>query len=227
LPVLEKADEEVIRWAQSVLPGVEVALGPPLAEADAPAVSLHLLALTDIPAARGAGRVSPQFGARYLVTSAAADPAEAHRLLGALLFAALEQHEFEVGFADVPDALWAAAGALPRAAFSLFVRVRRVREDEPTPRVRGPIVVRGAPLAPLEGLVLGPGDVPISDAFIALPKLSATTRSDRRGRFRFAAVPSDVPTALVVRAKAGEFPFTVASPPESEPVVLRLALNEG
>jgi hypothetical protein len=143
LPVLEEADEEVTRWAQSVLPGADVALGPPLAESDSPAVSLHLLALTDVPAARG------------------------------------------------------------------------------------PIVVRGAPLAPLEGLVLGPGDVPISDAFIALPKLSATTRSDRRGRFRFAAVPSDVPTAIVVRAKAGEFPFTVASPPESEPVVLRLALSEG
>ena len=225
--MLEEADDEVTSWAQSVLPGADVALGPPLAESASPAVSLHLLSLTDIPAARGAGRVSPQFGARYLVTSAAAEPAEAHRLLGTLLFAALEQHEFEVGFADVPDALWAAAGAMPRAAFSLFVRVRREREDEPTPLVRGPIVVRGAPLAPLEGLVLGPGDVPISDAFIALPKLSATTRSDRRGRFRFAAVPSDVPASPRVRAKAGEFPFTVASPPEPSRSCCDSTLNEG
>ena len=76
----------------------------------------------------------------------------------------------------------------------------------------------------MEGLVLGPGDVPISDAFIEIPSLALTARSDRHGRFRFAAIPtSPVKQHLRVRAKAREFPFTVDSskPP---PFVLRLDL---
>ena len=87
---------------------------------------------------------------------------------------------------------------------------------------------------PIGGLSPEPSNVtPQNNPYVGLfldcvgSGFGACCRFWARGRFRFAAVPSDVPTALVVRAKAGEFPFTVASPPESEPVVLRLALNEG
>ena len=74
----------------------------------------------------------------------------------------------------------------------------------------------------MEGVVLGPGDVPISDAFVEIPSLALTTRSDGRGRFRFAAIPTaPAKQQLRVRAKAREFPFTVDS---SKPSVLRLDL---
>ena len=73
-------------------------------------------------------------------------------------------------------------------------------------------------------LNLGPDDVPISDAFVEIPSLALATRSDVRGRFRFAAIPtSPVKQHLRVRAKAREFPFTVDSSKPS-PFVLRLDL---
>jgi hypothetical protein len=225
--VLDRADDELQRWAAGVLPDATVTLGPPLDSAGDPTVRLHLLDLVDIPAARGAGPAGLQVAARYLVTTAAEDPQTAHRLLGALLFAAMERPELEVSFAGIPPELWAACGTAPRAAFLLSTPVRVERPERRVPWVRKPLAVQGSPLRPLAGVVLGPGDVPIIDAFIRIPALRATTRSDARGRFRFPAVPSGLPTELLVRAKASEFPFTIASPPDAEPVVLRLALSEG
>lgn len=224
--MIEKADEEVTKWARAVLPTVDVTLGPPVQESDAPAVSLHLLELSHLPPARGAGPVGMQASARYVVTTAAADAETAHRLLGTLLFAAMERPDFDVGYHPVPPGLWAGAEVIPRAAFTLGVRLRIEPHVDPVPLVRGPLVVNGTPIGPLVGTVVGPGDIPVADAFIRLPALSASTRSDHRGRFRFATVPYGVPTDILVRAKASEFPFTIASPPDSEPVVLRLALSE-
>jgi hypothetical protein len=225
--VLDRADDAVTTWASGVLPEATVALGPPLDSAGDPGVRLHLLDLHDLPAARGAAPAAAQVAARYLVTTTAADARTAHAMLGALLFAALEAPELEVSFDAPPGGLWAASGTPPRAAFSVVARVRVERDDRPAPWVRHPLTVRDAALRPLAGLVLGPGDVPIADAFIRLPALSVSTRSDRKGRFQFAAVPSGMPTDLLVRAKASEFPFTIASTPDTEPVVLRLALSEG
>lgn len=225
--MLEQSDEEVTRWAQGVLPDADVAVGPPVQASDAPAVSLHLLELSDLPSPRGPGRVPLRACARYLVTTAASDAGTSHRLLGALLFAAMARPDFDVGFAHVPPGLWAGAGVIPRAAFTLGVQLSVEQREDPAPLVREPLIVRGAPLAALEGIVVGPGELPVADAFIRLPALAASTRSDHRGHFRFATVPSDVPTHVLVRAKASEFPFTIASPPDAEPVVLRLALSEG
>lgn len=225
--MLDRADDAVTTWASRVLPGASVTLGPPADPTGDPGVRLHLLDLFDIPSARSTLPTAAQVGVRYLVTSSAADPKAAHQLLGTLLFAAMDEPDLEVSYDAPPGGLWAAAGTAPRAAFSVITRVRVERDDRPAPLVRSPLTVRDTPLRPLAGVVLGPGDVPIADAFIRLPALSATTRSDHKGRFQFAAVPSGMPTDLLVRAKASEFPFTIASTPDSEPVVLRLALSEG
>ncbi|MGZ6682465.1 MAG: hypothetical protein ACXVFK_19875, partial [Solirubrobacteraceae bacterium] len=91
---------------------------------------------------------------------------------------------------------------------------------EPAPPVRAPLVLRGAGLRRLGGIVLGPGDVPVADAFVELPLLGLATRSDRRGRFTFAAVPTDQAAQLVVHAKARTFPFSV----DGSEVELRLDL---
>jgi hypothetical protein len=147
-------------------------------------------------------------------------------MLGALLFAAMGEPGLEVAFDTAPGGLWAASGTPPRASFTLVTRVRVEPDARPAPLVRNPLTVREAPLHPLAGVVLGPGDVPIADAFIRVPALSVSTRSDAKGRFQFAALPSGTPTDLLVRAKASEFPFTIASTPD-QPVVLRLALSEG
>jgi hypothetical protein len=224
--VLDQADDAVTAWASGVLPDATVALGPPVDPAGEPGVRLHLLDLADLPAARGLGPAAAQVSARYLVTTAASDAKTGHQMLGALLFAAMDEPGLEVAFDAPPAGVWGPSGTPPRASFVLVTRVRVERDDRPAPLVRSPLTVRDAPLHPLAGVVLGPGDVPIADAFIRVPALSMSTRSDYKGRFQFAAVPSGMPTDLLVRAKASEFPFTIASTPD-EPVVLRLALSEG
>jgi hypothetical protein len=102
--------------------------------------------------------------------------------------------------------------------------MRQPAEVAPAPPVKAPLLVQGAAMRVMEGVVLGPGDVPISDAFIEIPSLALTTRSDTRGRFRFAAISAaPAKQQLRVHAKAHEFPFTIDSSKPS-PFVLRLDL---
>jgi hypothetical protein len=224
--VLQRADDEVTQWAASVVGDVRVTLGPPISASDYPVVCLHLLELADTPPARGVARAPLQVSVRYLVTTAAKDAWKAHELLGGLLFAAMERTDFETRLDGIPSALWTSSGVPPRGAFVVSLTVRVEQPARPTRFVKEPLLVKHTPFGPLEGLVLGPGDVPVADAFVRLPQLAASTRSDNRGRFRFAAFPFDVPTDVLVSAKASEFPFTIDSPPDSEPVVLRLDLSE-
>lgn len=220
--MIDEVDRQLSSWVEEVLPGASVTLeGPATATDD---VGLYLFEMADLPPARGEGRPPLQVRLGYLVTTSGADVALAHKRLGTLLFAALKHHDWEVRFPGDSAELWRAVGEPPRAGFILSVPLRQPVETEPAPPVRGPIRVQGVGSRAMEGLVLGPGDVPISDAFVEIPSLAVNARSDRRGRFRFAAVPtSPAEQHLRVRAKAREFQFTVDSskPP---PFVLRLDL---
>ena len=222
LIVIDEVDQQLRSWVEEVLPGVSVTLdGPAGADDD---VGLYLFEMADLPPARGEDRPPLQVRLGYLVTTSGANVALAHKRLGTLLFAALAHPGWDVGFPGDIAELWRAAGMPPRAGFILNVPLRQPVELKPAPPVRAPLRVEGVGSRVMEGVVLGPGDVPISDAFVEIPSLALTTRSDTRGRFRFAAIPtSPVKQHLRVRAKAREFPFTVDSskPP---PFVLRLDL---
>jgi len=158
----------------------------------------------------------------------APDPAvdDPQRPVGTLLFAALTPPDWDVRFPGDIAELWRAVGMPPRAGFILNVPLRQPVELEPAPPVRAPLRVEGVGSRVMEGVVLGPGDVPISDAFVEIPSLALTARSDTRGRFRFAAVPTTpAKQQLRVRAKAREFPFTIDS--SKPPFVLKLDLTKG
>ena len=220
--MIDEVDKQLSRWVEDVLPGVSVTLdGPAGADDD---VGLYLFEMADLPPARGEKRPPLQVRLGYLVTTSGGDVALAHKRLGTLLFAALAHPDWDVRFPGDIAELWRAVGMPPRAGFVLNVPLRQPVELEPAPPVRGPLRVEGVGSRVMEGVVLGPGDVPISDAFVEIPSLALTARSDTRGRFRFAAIPTKpAKQQLRVRAKAREFPFTVDSskPP---PFVLRLDL---
>jgi hypothetical protein len=220
--VIDEIDQQLSSWVEDVLPGVSVTLDGPAGATDD--VGLYLFEMADLPPARGEERPPLQVRLGYLVTTSGADVTLAHSRLGKLLFAALTHPDWDVRYPGDIAEFWNAVGQPPRAGFILTVPLRQPVEAKPPPPVTGPLSVQGAGLRVMEGLVLGPGDVPISDAFIEIPSLALTTRSDTRGRFRFAAVPA-TPTKqqLRVRAKAREFPFTVDSSKPS-PFVLRLDL---
>jgi hypothetical protein len=220
--MIDEVDQQLSSWVEEVLPGASVTFeGPATATHD---VGLYLFELADLPPARGEERPPLQVRLGYLVTTSGSDVGLAHKRLGTLLFAALKHPGWEVRFPGDTAELWRAVGEPPRAGFILAVPLRQPVVAEPAPPVRGPLRVQGTTSRAMEGVVVGPGDVPISDAFVEIPSLALTTRSDGRGRFRFAAVPtSPAEQHLRVRAKAREFPFTVDSskPP---PFVLRLDL---
>lgn len=199
--MIEQADDALAAWAGEVVEGATVSLERG-AEAD---VVLDLVEL------RERDRRAGEFALRYRVSAGGADARSRHARLGRLLLAALAQPGYEVDLA--PE-----AGAVA-PSFVIAVPAGRVAL-EPAPPVRAPLVLDATGLRPLAGTILGPSDIPVADAFVELPLLGLTTRSDRRGRFTFAAVPTEPAAQLVVHAKARTFRFSV----DGSDVELRLDL---
>jgi Pvc16 N-terminal domain len=221
--VIEQADARLAEWAGAVAgTGVQVALSAPVNQPSGTGVSLFLMDLVSLPPMRGQRRAPLQLALRYLVTAWGADPHAEHRLLGELVAAAMQEEDFEVLLAPTPPETWLALGASPRPAFVLQVPVRQARPEPAVPRVRGPLVVRGVGLAPLAGVVLGPGDIPVAAARVEVPSAGAVAETDPDGRFRFPMLPVEPRQKLVrVRARGRQIDVEIAQPEESGPVVIR------
>jgi hypothetical protein len=225
--VIEAADDLVTEWATSVLPRTKVSLGRPADDKTGAGVRIHLLELIQKPVPRGTQRPPLQMTLRYLVTTWAEEPRAAHKLLGELVFAASDRTDWEVELEPLPDSIWPALGVAPRPHFVMRVPLSRERAQRAAKLVRKPLVVHAAEMSRLEGVVLGPDDTPIPDAYIELPALRRFTRSDPSGRFEFDAVPSHPPIKdLHIRAKGRDFALDGDPSLNGEPVVIRLDLVE-
>jgi hypothetical protein len=222
--MIDSADQDLRDWVESVLPDVEISFAPPATDWDNAIVNLYLIELRDAGTRRSPRQeAQAQVSLRYLISTWAADNIESHRMLGALLFAALERREFEIDLNPLPPETWTALGTLPRPAFVLQTPVRLPRGGRTAPIVRAPLVIEHAPTARLEGVVVGPDDVPISDAQVELAGLGHVTRTDRAGRFRFGIVPAGE-RALELRIEARGLSARVSAPelPETgEQLVIR------
>jgi hypothetical protein len=208
--MIDEIDAELLDWLKGETPKAAVSLAAPPATADdgKPTVSCYLLELAASPAARQQMQDGPgpqQLALRYLVSVSAAAPVDAHRVLGALVFAAMDRPGCEVDLAPLSPGLWQAFGVAPRPAFMLQVPLRRARPAPAIGIVRHPIVIRESSLRPLTGRVLGPGDIPLANARLVIPSLRLATRSDAAGRFAFPPIPSaPLPGELVVTARGRE-----------------------
>jgi hypothetical protein len=227
--MIDDVDARLTTWISGVLPNVAVLLDMPTKPPDSDSVSVHLLELEDAPPARGIERSPLQVGLRYLVTAWSDDPSVAHRLLGQLLFAAMDAPDVEVQVAAVGAEAWAALGVAPRPSFFLRVPLRQPRPQPVVKPVLKPLVVQGTGMGQLIGVVLGPGDMPIADAFLELISEQQFTRTDSKGWFSFPAVPIEPQhKELRIKAKGREFPVTAEGPtPDAQPLVIRLDLLEG
>lgn len=220
--MIEQVDRRLREWIQRVLDVPVPSLSPPSDARTGRGVSLYLLELADRPPPRGGGRrPSLQLSLRYLVTTWADDPEEAHRLLGELVFAAMEQAEFEVELDPVPAATWAAFGVKPQPSFVLCVPLRRERLEPPAKLVREPVVIRETLMTTLRGIVLGPDDAPLARAVVEIPSLQLSTRTDLKGQFTLSNVPAEPRTkSLRVRAKGRELDIAVEQPASEDQVVV-------
>jgi carboxypeptidase family protein len=227
--MIERIGQEIREWIGSIITGAEVALGLPDDNAQNAQVALYLLDLSQSRCAR-VGKLPPfKINLRYLVTARSPRAEEAHKLLGELIFAALEKPEkeppeFEVVVEPMPVEAWAVLGAAPQPSFFLCAPLRLERPEPAVPMVKEPVVLQPSPMRMLSGVVYEAGGMPIMGARVELLTLGIATRTDGGGRFRFAGVPSNGRLKLLVQAKGQtkEVDYSVGD----EPLEIRLHLLE-
>lgn len=225
--MIDAVDLRLIDWANEVVGDRIATLVQPSAEPRGRRVGLYLLEVMPAPSPRGAKRPHITISLRYLVTAWADHPEEAHRLFGALLFAALENPEFEVELEPLPLAAWSAFGTAPLPSFILRLPLRKDLAVRPVKMVRRPVVVQVSPTASLHGVVTGPDEVPLAGALVEAPALRLATRTDTRGRFRFAAIPANgTGTLLRVTAKGHEQLVNTREAPGESPLVIHFSMEE-
>lgn len=225
--MIDKADQQLREWVSSVIRPVEAVLSLPDDKTKGIRIGLYLMDLAQAPTPRGTKRPPLQVWLRYLVTAWSPQPEEAHRLLGELLFAALEKPdteppEFEVITEPLPVEVWTALGTSPRPSFFLRMPLRRERAQKEAPLVRKPIVITGQ-MNHLDGIVYGPESEPIMGARVEVAALRLSTHTDAHGRFHFPALPSSAPVSLKVQAKGREINVSLTPAARlDEPLEIRL-----
>lgn len=226
--MFDEIDRGVETWIKDVLGDVAVTFGPPAPGEGGPSANAYLMEIRSRPPERGQELPPFQVQLRYLITTWDADASTAHRLLGELVFAAMEQRDPELDLDPPPPAVWAALGVTPRPSFHLGVTAKRERPVRRGPPVRH-VDLDPRPLAAFEGLVLGPEGTPIPHARVEIPTMGLSTSSDADGRFRFGALPAAMPFVVRVHAKGrsqegrAEAP---AVPGQGGPLVIRLPIQE-
>jgi hypothetical protein len=224
--MIDQTDRRLATWIGGILDQVNVSLAPPGAMDAAKGVGLYLLELLQSPAARGPRRPPLLMTLRYLITTQAPKPEDAHQMLGTLVVAALENSEFEVEQEPVPISLWTALGIAPRPSFILRVPFRHERPEKLAPPVRS-VVLKRLPLRSFGGQIVGPENIPIMNARVELPAFELFTNTDSKGRFYFSAVPAAPGAKLLrVRAKGQEFSInTEQVSSDNDPLVIQLQLE--
>jgi hypothetical protein len=227
---IDQVTLSVKEWAGNVALDASISFGPPASQSTGQGVSIYLLDIASRPPMRGIARAPLQIQLRYLVSTWAGDPLEAQRLLGDLVFAAMQNADYEVALEPLPPATWHAFGVRPQPSFLLCLPLCRQRPEPETRLVLKPLVIQAAPVVSLDGLVLGVLDseeAPLAGARVELPALQLYGSTDAEGRFSFPTVPGgDIPKELVVKARGRVLAVTLDRPTSSrDPLVIRLDLS--
>lgn len=214
--MLDEVDAELERWCGTIAPRVDVRLGlPSVTTSPRRTIWLHLAGF--LPASHGgvARRLNLELALGYVVTATATDARAGHKLLGALLRAAMEHPSYEVALDAVESALWLSHGCPQLPAFRLAVPWTWERAADPVPYVQETTLER-VPLRDLAGTLVGPGDTPMPYEPIRIPRLKAVAETDSAGSFRFTAIPADPARELELtirhrsfRLKPGPTPATI------------------
>jgi hypothetical protein len=226
---LEQVDDLLKDWVKNITKVSEVSFSLDGVKSAKASVNLYLLSLGSKPPARGTNPAPLQFLARYLVTTSGSDMVESHRLLGNLVFAALEDTRFDVDLQPISADTWLALKVLPQPAFVLEILVQRERPLLEAPLIQAPLVVKAVITSSFYGLVLNSDGIPLAGASVELPSLQLSTHTDVRGYFSFSKVPSEPPTKqLRVKFKGWEQVVTTDSiTSDKEPFVIHFVQPKG
>lgn len=223
--MIEKADQHLEEWVQSVVGNVPVTLEIPSEQSTGHKIGVYLFEILQSPLGVGGNRGGViRLELRYLITSWSQQPKEAHRALGQLLTSALESREYEVELAPMNASLWNAFKCAPRPCFVMRVPVYH---DLPRPEisaVHAPPLVQGSASTSLFGTVYGPNQCPLAGASVEAPGLALSTSANVDGNFRFAMVPADLlPKEIRVRVKGMEHRHPLPAPLDpNQPIVIHV-----
>jgi len=192
--VIDQVDQLLKEWVTKVIPEVQIDFGPPGEPKDKQTVGLYLIELLPLAPASDFRRLSPQILLCYLVTTWAAGPEDAHRMLGNLVFAAMEDSRFEVELMPLPAQTWSALRINPQPSFMLRYPFRLERETPQVPVIKKPLAIQKVPMDGLEGIVMTPENVPLANMRVELRDYQLATHTDTKGRFRFGGVPQQPST---------------------------------
>jgi hypothetical protein len=209
--MIDAVDLQLISWADKVVGAGLSGLAAPGVQPGGQGVSLYLIDVLSSPPPRAARKVRLEVMLRYLVSTWHEKPSEAHRLLGELLFAALANSDFSVESGPVPAEVWKSLNVAQRPGFLMRVPLYKDLPERPASKPVRKLALQAVPGTTLTGLVVGPGDVPLSGALVQLPSLNLNARTDPWGRFGFSNIagePAD--QVLCVRAKGREQTFRTA-----------------
>lgn len=223
--MIEEIDEQLQKWAQALLKDASVTLSAPSTDRKGRGASLYLYKLAPAPPSRGVKQPPLQVFARYLITTWGETEEQAHQLLEALLFGAMEEAAYEVELSPLLPEAWALFGLIPQPSFALGALVKRERLQPEPQRVRRPMDVIASPMMTVSGVVLGPEDIPLPYAHVELPALQISLRTDANGRFHIPHVPAKPSTTrLRVQAKGQEQEVVVQpGTSDEEPMIIRFA----
>jgi hypothetical protein len=222
--MIDAVDQRLKDWVNRIHDQAEVHFTAPKSADAIKGIGLYLMEVAILPPPSTAKLPPLQVALRYLVTSWSDDPQAAHRLLGDLLFAAMEDPEVEVEPQAVPISVWSAFGVAPRPSFVLRVPLRRERSKPKAKPVSTVSFTTMMAVGGLHGIVLGPGDTPLAGAEVQVPALGLTTRTDHKGRFHFSSLPGEGrPLTLRVKAKGCELSITTGEsyPEVTKPFLIR------
>lgn len=167
-------------------------------------VGLYLLEIGHAPMPSSLKTPPLQVFLKYLVTTWADQPEDAHQMLVQLIFAAMQEPEFQVEMESIPLIVWTAFNSSPRPSFILRVPLRQERPEAPKPMVRHPLKVQPSLMTTLHGVLLGPDDIPLADCRVEIPLLRVWASTDYKGRFHLSGVPEGGKKRLLVKARGRE-----------------------
>jgi len=199
-PVLDRLKD----WVAQVQGDAQWSLSLPAANAAGKAgqmqVATYLLEVARTPVARSEHPAPLQMSLRFLVLACSTDAAGANDLLLRLAFSAMEQPNWEVETDPVPLQGWQALGIGPRPSFVLRMPLRMERPRPVFKRVHS-TKVESRVFANLQGVVLGPNDIPVTGAKVEVPSQQRWTETDQRGGFILPGVTLSPADSLRIRAR--------------------------
>ncbi len=208
---VDEVTRSLADWVAGIVPEVPVVILAAATDATLhEGILVRLHRLVPLPASCVAG-APPGLSLHYFVEVRLQDPLAAHRALGDIAFAALSHPDWRAEAAEYPT-------------LALAATLTRPHEVQRAPLVRQPLRLRSVPVGPLEGVLVGPGGVPLAGARVRLAETGQSAATDAEGRFRLAAaLASEAELRLQIEARGRRFAVTARA---EAPLTITLPLEE-